>query len=1163
MKRVLSFVISFALFVTSLSAGLIAVAETVPHRTALDVFAKNLTDMIRTYDIYGEESVTLDENTDYFPITYSEHMYSAQAVESEGNDSSEPKTEDYEKSVEFENLPENAFELNRLIVKSENNIDYRGAVDWVNGYKNLHILQYASLEDTISAYNYYLSLDTIEYVEPDLVFKTQETEIAEVSPSDDIGVETEDYVEIFDRELPWNVKEIGFEDIKEALSKMELAEIVVAVIDSGADTDHELLKNRLIETEVNLSGSGTANSCEDDFGHGTHVAGIVVDNTPDNVKIKPYKVLNQLGKGSISTIAIAVDMAVADNVDIINLSLVGEGESQTMTDSVNTAVEKGLNVVVAAGNDRKDLSKKYYSPACIESAITVSAVTKDHQLASFSNYNGPIDIAAPGDDIVSSYLNNSYVSMDGTSMAAPQVAAGLAILRSVYIEKTNYEVEDFIKKYAIDMEESGVNKFGAGILYLKYILDVVPRAVPPVFSVESCEFTNTFNLSISCYEKDSKILYIKIEEEFDGKLDDETIDVNFINGYLYDGVIPISVDTTIAAVSFTDEKMFSSVVVMEYDRKNTCEADLYDINSSGMITGYVGTEVDLIIPEKVQGKTVKGIASSTFADNSDIHSVVLPATATHIGVDSFKNCTNLESVTGGAITHVNLNAFENSAISTFPFENVKSISDKAFYGCTNLKDVALPNVEKIGASAFENATGVKTLNCEKLTTIGNYAFRGTGVATVDAPKLESLGTNAFEKCSSLISVSMPSLTTVPANAFKNCTSLNRIDMPDVVSIGNYAFQATALKTVAFKNAETVGNYAFRDAQSLKRAILPNAKALGTGGFYNCTNLNFVYLPLLEELNANTFAKCDSLKSIWLPAVKSVKKNAFNNSSIEYAQFDSAEKIESLPTTILGLVLPTSLVEITATTPDTEFKVYGYEDTYACQYAEENSKEFVTVPAIFFEIPESVSTEEKFLVAYSLGFNCTYQWYKNDVVSNENGTPIEGATSFFYEPTRDDNTACYYCVITSDDGVNYAEVVTAPITNIPEYQEADYTEYNAVVEEASLIERDLYTEESLSVLDSLLEQDISGYSLAEQDLITQHIKAIKDAISSLIFNYVLGDINADGKISLLDARLALKTVSGTEELSELQTLSADMNEDGKISLIDVRTILRIISEVIEE
>ncbi len=1158
-KRILSVLISVILLFTSLSAGLSAVAQAIPRTTNLERFADKLTDMIRKYDNQGqavsENSTLLDEVASYFPIVYAEQYYSAVV-----NNATENDAEGERKSATDFGLPENAFDLNRLIVKAENNIDYHGAIDCVNGYNNLYVLQYSSLEDTIDAYEYYLTVDSIEYVEPDIIYNTQLAEYEEAS-SDDIEVEPDDYVEIFEKIPSWSTEAVGFDVIKQKLSEIKLKDVVVAVLDSGVDTDHEIFEGRLEECFVNCSDTGAENSIEDDFGHGTHVAGIIADNTLKNVKIKPYKVLNREGKGSLSSIVTAIDLAVESGVDIINMSLTADGESQAMTDSVNAAVDKGINVVVAAGNRNVDLNIKKYTPACIESAITVSAVTKEHTLSSYSNYNGPIDIAAPGDDIISAYLNNTYVSMDGTSMAAPQVAAALAVVRSFYVEKTNYELEEFVEKYATHIEEAeGSNKFGAGILNIKNILEDRPQSVEPTFNVESGEFVNSFDLTIKSYEKDAVVYYIAVEREISNSDDSSIFDFNILEAKKYEKAIRVSVDTVVAAVAKAGDKKISSVVVMKYDRKNTCEEDLYDINSSGMITGYVGTATELVIPEKIQGKTVKGIASYAFKDNTDIHSVVLPSTAISIGVDAFRNCTNLESVTGGSVTSVNLNAFYNSGISEFSFEKLRSVSDKAFYGCKNLKNAYLSNVEKIGVSAFENS-GITEVSNEKLTMLGNYAFKGSSVTAVNLPKLTTLGSGVFEKCSDLVSVSMPLLTEVPANTFKNCTSLVKADMPAVTSIGNSAFYGTSLETVCFENVEEVGTYAFREAK-MKYAFLPSATKIGTGCFWQCENLKFVYVPTLKVVEANTFYKCNLLKSVWLPAVEIVNKNAFKNCSVEYVQLDNVQTVESLPVSLLGIVLPSTLTSITAIIPETDFKVYGYENTFAQQFAAENSKEFLEVPAMICETPENVSIDEQYIYTYALGFNCTYQWYKNDTVSNENGTLLEGANHYWYEPSKDDDAVCYYCVITSNDGVNYSEAVTEPIANIPEYRCADFTDYNYAVQEAEQLDRELYTDASLLVLDALLAINISGYSLAEQDLVAQHVQAIKNAISSLAFDFVSGDVNDDGKISLLDARLALKAVSGTAELGKLQTLSADMNDDGKISLIDVRAILRIVSEMSE-
>lgn len=1180
LKHVLSLLISFLLLVTSLSAGIIAVAKTVPHETSLDHFASELTKLVRNYDRgnsnISDEYINSDNTAESaglsskYPITYTE-----MPDESEIKDSAEQIM-----NVQYAgqnisgapyDLPSNAFVSKRLIVKSEKDIDYQGAIDVVSGYNDLYILQYESINAARAAYEYYLNLTDIEYVEPDYILEMQGeiTDEIKYESSDCFeddeenykkGAASEYYYEIVDKVSSWNSEEIGFEDIKDELAQKYLEDVTVAVLDSGVDTDHEIFEGRLLENDVNLSGTGEENSCEDDFGHGTHVAGIIVDNTLSNVKIKPYKVLNNKGEGPISLIAVAVDMAVADGADIVNMSISSEGESRTMTDSVNEATDAGVNVVVAAGNDKADLSKEYYSPACIESAITVSATNKKDTLSSYSNYNGTIDIAAPGDSIKSSYLNNTYVLLDGTSMAAPQVSAGIAIIRSVYPQLTSAEVEEMLEKYAIKMEEKDetTNYYGAGLLYLKYILQSLPRTAEPVFSVEEGLFSNSFTLRLSCPEKGATILYVIRDIEDD----DKDFSIGYLNGEKYSTSITVSVDTKISAIAVVRGKMFSSIVTKEYIRTSGSEEDFYDIDSAGNITGYVGTEGDLVIPEAVQGKTVKGIGASAFKDNTKITSVVLPDTVTKIGNYAFSGCTNLESVAGNGITRVETSSFQNSTIENFPFEQLKYVGSYAFSGCNKLHNVKLTSATTIGSYAFENAREITELNSASITTMGTAAFRGTNLESIFLPNVTSLPANVFEKCSSLKSASIPNLENVGASSFRNCISLSSVDVPLITTVGTNAFQNVPFETVCFENLVNAGNYAFGGNTVLTKVILPDAESIGACCFEYCSNLQIVVVPKLTALNNSIFNGCEKLKSLWVPSVKTVAKNAFSGSSIEYVQFDVAENVASLPDTLIGVVFPSSLVTVTGDTPKSDYTVYGYAGTYAEQYASYKDKAFSTVPAISCDMPESVNPEEEYIVAYALGFACTYQWYKNDTLSNENGTPIEDAVNFWYKPTRADNAVCYYCIIESNDGINRSKVVTSPIENAPEYREADYTAYDALIEDVGLIDRELYTDESLSVLDELLAQDISGYSLAEQDLITVQMEAIKNAISSLAFDYTLGDINDDDKISLLDVRLALKAVSGTEELDKLQNLSADMNEDGKISLIDVRAILRIISGVFE-
>lgn len=1129
MRKFLSVIISFIIAFASVSNGFVAFAKE-SKDNGLYSFAENLIDMVREHD----------EDVDY---STTENI-SVQQFFSSGVNATNNK---------YSHLPKNAFVSKRLVVKSSKKIDLQGAVDCVSGYRQLYILQYDSIEAVQNAYDYYCNLDYIDYVEPDYIMKMQADNIKDSLDDifDDLigGVEDEKIYEIRDMVNSWASEKIGFEDIKEELTtQIKDDYIQVAVLDSGVDTDHEIFEDRLIESNVNLSNSGSENSVEDDYGHGTHVAGIIADNTLSNVKIKPYKVLNNQGNGSESLIAIAIDLAVAEGADIINMSLASDGKFQMMTDSVNNAVANDVNVVVAAGNKSKDLSQLYVSPACIESAFTVSATNEKDELSSYSNYNGTIDIAAPGDNILSSYPGNKYIKLNGTSMATPQVSAALAIIYSIYPDKTAKEAEDLLCKYAISLDEDpGTNKYGAGLLYLKYIFEDKPTTLDPVFSVDSCTFSNSFTLQITCPDPDATILYV-ISDEKD-------VNVNFITGEIYKSTLRISLDTTIYAVAVVKGKGFSSVVKKEYIRANNTESDLYDINGSGLIEGYWGAETDLIIPKKIRGITVKGIYSSAFKGNTQIHSVSLPDTATKIYNEAFMDCTALETVVGNGIIQVEKNAFANSTIANFPFEQLTSIGVSAFENCKNLKNVNLSKVTSIQATAFKNTEGLKTINCEKLTTLGINVFNGSDVEQVYLPNITTVSSNAFDNCAQLTSVSIPKATTISSSAFQNCIALKEIEIPLVETLGASSFKNTGLEYVRCENVKTLGNFAFAESSDLTLALLPKATSIGTYAFQNCPELQVVYMPVLKTLTNNSFSGCPKLLSLWLPSVETINRAALDDSSIEYLQLDSVKSISSLPQTLKGFVAPSTLTSITATIPSTDFIVYGYQDTYAEQFAIDNDKQFKTVPIITYDLDEQVSTEDRFILVYALGFNCQYQWYKNDEFSNEGGTLIEGATNHYYEPSRKDNAASYYCVITSNDGVNVNTITTRYITNALEYREADYSEYNKLYDYYQNIDRSLYVKEDLEKVDQLFTINILGLNLAQQELLDSHVQKIRTALESVKLKFVPFDVNADNKISIIDARLTLKAVVGSYILEQTQFLAADVNEDGKVSIADSRAILK--------
>lgn len=1044
-----------------------------------------------------------------------------------------------------------AFQSKRLIVKAKKKIDLQGATQCVSGYKNLYILQYETENAAQNAYNYYLNCPDVVYVEPDYIRVMQaETESASLFPDKSAG---ELLFPVREQAQSWVSEQIGFEDIKLQLAELAMPEIVVAVLDSGVDTDHELLAGRLLENHFNLSTTGEPDSCEDDYGHGTHVAGILADNTLSNVKIKPYKVLNNQGKGPSSLIALAVDSAVADGADIINMSLSGPGESQTMTDSVNAAVEKGVQVVAAAGNDKADLSKTYYSPACVESAITVSAVSQQNTLATYSNYNNTVDIAAPGDNVKSSYLNNTYTLMSGTSMATPLVSAGLAIIRSVYPNKTAAEAEQMLKDYAVKVvENEGQNLYGNGILYLKYILSKQPKTADPIFSVAGGDFRESFSLALSSLEKDTIILYVLNSES-------DFPEIGIVNGKQYKAPLTISTDTKVSAVAISKGKLPSGVVTQKYTRSTKSEEDLFDINKNGKITAYVGNKTDVTVPATIRGTVVTGIGMRAFKDNAALQSIALPDTAVSVDFEAFSGCTALKNVTGAGLKTVGMSAFQNSSIAEFPFAQIESFGIKAFSGCNNLQNVVFNAAKSIEISAFENAKGLTELQSDTILSVGMYAFRGTSLESVSLPNATSVSASAFESCAALREVSLPLLKTVTNALFKNCLALRTVFLPSVTEIATEAFCNTALPKADFQNVTKIGSSAFSGCTALKVAFFPRAQSAQANAFALCRSLKIVYLPSLVTVQKGTFADCTSLKNLSLPAVITVYSGAFDRSCVEFLQLDSAVTVLSLPPTLTELVLPAVTSSVSVILPQNMFTVYGNVGTYAEMFANNTENAvFCAVPAVTCDLPQKVEADTEYLFAYAIGFNCTYQWYKNDTVSNEGGTPIEGATQFYYQPNLADDAAAYYCVVESHDKEILHSVTTEAVENHPKFRAADFTAYHEASELASAIDRTQYTAESLAVLDAALETDTSSYTMEQQALLDTQTEAIYTALASLQLAFKKGDVNKDKKVNAVDARWILQVASGAREIEDNAVSLADVNGDGKVNAVDARWVLQIAS-----
>ncbi|BDH61247.1 hypothetical protein MTP04_13770 [Lysinibacillus sp. PLM2] len=243
----------------------------------------------------------------------------------------------------------------------------------------------------------------------------------------------------------------------------------IAVLDTGIAPHLDL------QVAGGISFTSYTPSYFDDNGHGTHVAGIigaennnigVVGVAPD-ADIYAVKVLDKNGSGNLSDIIKGIDWAISNRMDIINLSLGTQIHSFVLKQAVDKAYNNGILVVAAAGNDgnAEGIGETVDFPARYDSVIGVSAVDKLNNRGSFSSTGEEVEIAAPGVKVYSTYLNNNYAIMNGTSMAAPFVAGTLALLKQANPSLTNIQLREKLKESATDIGAVGKDSFfGYGLV---------------------------------------------------------------------------------------------------------------------------------------------------------------------------------------------------------------------------------------------------------------------------------------------------------------------------------------------------------------------------------------------------------------------------------------------------------------------------------------------------------------------------------------------------------------------------------------------------------------------------------------------------------------------------------------------------------------------------
>ncbi|HEX5223214.1 MAG TPA: S8 family peptidase [Verrucomicrobiae bacterium] len=299
--------------------------------------------------------------------------------------------------------------------------------------------------------------------------------------------------------------------------RTDASSVIVAVLDSGARFAHQDLTSNLWRNPGEISGNGLDDdgngyiddvhginaivnngNPSDDYGHGSHVAGIVGAVGNNNagvvgvcwqVQLMICKFIDSAGNGWVSDAIKSIDYARSKGAKVINLSW-GEPEynSQALYDAIASARDAGIIVVCACGNEslNNDVTPLYPASFSLNNILSVAATTRRDELASFSCY-GPstVDLGAPGDTIAScsSDSNTSYQYRSGTSMAAPMVAGACALVWAQFPSDNYSQIINRILDNVDPLPELAGKCLTGGRLNLNKALTSAPPAPPATLTV--------------------------------------------------------------------------------------------------------------------------------------------------------------------------------------------------------------------------------------------------------------------------------------------------------------------------------------------------------------------------------------------------------------------------------------------------------------------------------------------------------------------------------------------------------------------------------------------------------------------------------------------------------------------------------------------------------
>ena len=618
------------------------------------------------------------------------------------------------------------------------------------------------------------------------------------------------------------------------------------------------------------------------------------------------------------------------------------------------------------------------------------------------------------------------------------------------------------------------------------------------------------------------------------------------------------------------------------------------VDNEIVITGYDNTrEPEQVIPEEIDGlpvttikalwgnideiiipPSVKKIESKAFKGNFYLRSAVIPSSVNEIGTSIFEGCEKLEYCKFDAdVEEIPKSTFlDCSALKTVDYpETIRSLQAYAFSGCSSLESVYIPpemtelptavlrgcssltsieipeKLVSIGERALSDCSGLTEINIPATVSyIGEYAFSGcSSVTEMTIPeKVELINDGLFNDCSSLTGVRLPKnalnfyeKTTTRiygASLFRNCSLLRNVDLPyGLVHIGQSCFDGcTSLENVFIPDTvETIDDYAFRNCSSLSEIDIPRkAVVYGVETFRGCSSLRSFYAPeTLYDLGNNgrdMFRDCVSLESVYLPLYSTVNSYAFKGC-------DNLKEIYigTLGSTYAGKTLGYIYDEATDTyTKNEDLTIYCREGSNAQKYAVDNGFNYEIVNgydariAYMFTYGKDESDPDK--ISLSLPYPAFISGDGEYRVSES------GASSYKFNDVMD-------IIISTDmSAEEFPDLVIIP-------SEVNFNGYDI----SEFYDDAAY---SLEVLDDgmyYLFIHAEAEDLSSKNLSIGKVNVFFNVYTDGTFEYLMGDVNSDGKFNISDAVIMQKWLLAVPGVSLINWEAGDFTGDGVLDVFD--------------